>query len=109
MFIDLENYTIVKEIMGLVLSTVSKNRINESLFHRLHVHNNTKFSNFLNQPDLNLSDPLPLELLIDIGFEKLNRDYMYLVINSRLISSIDIRDSLKTITSTKRFNVQDYR
>lgn len=51
---------------------------------------------------------VPLELVVDIGFEKLTRDYLYILRGARLVDLYDIRQKLVDISSGI-FNTETYR
>ncbi|KAG5325949.1 ZWILC protein, partial [Acromyrmex heyeri] len=51
---------------------------------------------------------VPLELVVDMGFEKLIRDYLYILRGARFIDLHDIRQKLNNISSGI-FNTESYR
>ncbi|XP_012276800.1 protein zwilch homolog isoform X2 [Orussus abietinus] len=51
---------------------------------------------------------LPLELLIDIGFRKLNRDYVYLLLSMTLIDIDEVKKKLN-IQPSGEYDLQNYR
>ena len=51
---------------------------------------------------------VPLEFVVDIGFEKLIRDYLYILRGARFIDLHDIRQKLNNI-SFGIFNTESYR
>lgn len=51
---------------------------------------------------------VPLELVVDMGFEKLTRDYLYILRGARFIDLHDIRQRLSDISSGL-FNTENYR
>ncbi|KAL0102446.1 hypothetical protein PUN28_018012 [Cardiocondyla obscurior] len=55
-----------------------------------------------------LTGSVPLEFVIDMGFEKLIRDYLYILRGVRLVDLYDIRQKLND-TSSGIFNTDNYR
>ncbi|XP_077274476.1 protein zwilch homolog isoform X2 [Temnothorax americanus] len=51
---------------------------------------------------------VPLELVVDMGFEKLTRDYLYILRGARFVDLHDIRQRLSDISSGI-FNTDNYR
>jgi len=51
---------------------------------------------------------VPLELVVDMGFEKLIRDYLYILRGARFVDLHDIRQKLDDISSGI-FNTETYR
>lgn len=51
---------------------------------------------------------VPLELVVDMGFQKLTRDYLYILRGARLIDLHDIRQKLDDISSGI-FNTENYK
>lgn len=51
---------------------------------------------------------IPLEFIVDMGFQKLIRDYLYILRGARFIDLYDIRQKLVDI-STGPFNIENYR
>lgn len=51
---------------------------------------------------------IPLELVVDMGFEKLIRDYLYILRGAQFIDLHDIRQKLNNISSGI-FNTESYR
>jgi len=51
---------------------------------------------------------VPLEFVVDIGFEKLIRDYLYILRGARFIDLHDIRQKLNNISSGI-FNTESYK
>ncbi|XP_071561375.1 protein zwilch homolog [Temnothorax nylanderi] len=51
---------------------------------------------------------VPLELVVDMGFEKLTRDYLYILRGARFVDLHDIRQRLSDISSGI-FNTENYR
>lgn len=85
----------------------------------LHVYqindtNSTRFakciSNLHHQETIShlLVGSVPLELVVDIGFEKLTRDYLYILRGARLVDLYGIRKKLND-TSSGIFNTENYR
>ncbi|XP_032682691.1 uncharacterized protein LOC116849548 [Odontomachus brunneus] len=50
----------------------------------------------------------PLELVVDAGFEKLTRDYLYILKGARLVDLYDIRQKLADVSSGT-FNTENYK
>lgn len=55
-----------------------------------------------------LSGSLPLEYVIDIGFEKLCSDYVYVLMSARFSELRDIQQKLENVSSGE-FTVDSYR
>lgn len=51
---------------------------------------------------------VPLEFVVDMGFEKLIRDYLYILRGARFVDLRDIRQKLDDISSGI-FNTENYR
>ncbi|KAM0737244.1 Protein zwilch-like protein [Formica fusca] len=51
---------------------------------------------------------VPLELIVDMGFEKLRRDYLYILRGARFVDLQDVRQKLIDISSGM-FNTENYR
>lgn len=50
----------------------------------------------------------PLELVVDVGFEKLARDYLYILRGARLVDLYDIRQKLADVSSGT-FSTKNYK
>ncbi|XP_076765892.1 protein zwilch homolog [Xylocopa sonorina] len=76
--------------------------------------NSTRFSNIITHSHQQkvvthlLSSSLPLEYVIDMGFEKLCKDYTYILNNARFGELYDIKKELKSL-SYDEFIVDTYR
>ncbi|KAL6425229.1 hypothetical protein ACFW04_009462 [Cataglyphis niger] len=55
-----------------------------------------------------LAGSVPLELIVDMGFEKLRRDYLYILRGARFVDLHDVRQKLIDISSGM-FNTENYR
>ncbi|XP_043271592.1 protein zwilch homolog [Venturia canescens] len=55
-----------------------------------------------------LAGSLPLELVIDMGMEKMIRDYKYLLLSGNLADLHNMREKLSNV-STEDFNIDNYR
>ena len=55
-----------------------------------------------------LAGSLPLEILVDIGIEKLNRDYTYLLLSANLIDRDELLQKLRTDFS-EELDLEKYR
>jgi len=55
-----------------------------------------------------LMGSVPLELVVDMGFEKLIRDYLYILKGAQFINLHDVRQKLIDISSGI-FNTENYR
>lgn len=76
--------------------------------------NSTRFakciSNLYHQETIShlLVGSVPLELIVDIGFEKLTRDYLHILRGARLVDLHGIRKKLNDVSSGI-FNTENYR
>ncbi|XP_061929641.1 protein zwilch homolog isoform X2 [Apis cerana] len=104
------NYFEIIKCIHIVLEEII---INDCL-PQINFTNSTKFSKIINNPQQQkiishfLSGSLPLEYLIDMGFEKLYKDYIYILVNSRFNELHDIQQKLKNILCDE-FTVDIYR
>lgn len=55
-----------------------------------------------------LAGSLPLEILIDIGIEKLIRDYTYILLSANLIDRHELQEKLKK-NFNEKFDVKKFR
>ncbi|EFN68929.1 hypothetical protein EAG_03506 [Camponotus floridanus] len=55
-----------------------------------------------------LTGSVPLELVVDMGFEKLRRDYLYILRGARFVDLHDVRQKLVNMSSGI-FNMENYR
>lgn len=55
-----------------------------------------------------LAGSVPLELVVDMGFEKLRRDYLYILKGARFVDLYNVRQELIDISSGM-FNTENYR
>ncbi|XP_076238865.1 uncharacterized protein LOC143182022 [Calliopsis andreniformis] len=87
--------------------------VNECLV-QVNFSNSTRFAKVISNPHQQktithlLSDSLPLEYVIDMGFEKLYRDYTYILMNAKFSELHDIQQKLGNVSSDK-FSVDSYR
>ncbi|XP_015190976.1 PREDICTED: protein zwilch homolog [Polistes dominula] len=81
-------YTQMTECMHKILKEIQVGECQP----QLNITNNTKLAKIL--PELShqktvthlLMDSIPLEILIDIGFEKVNKDYKYILMNTGIVA-----------------------
>ncbi|XP_078034904.1 uncharacterized protein LOC144468948 [Augochlora pura] len=104
------NYFEMTKCIHTVLKDVAVNEY----FAQEILTNSTKFAEVIanlnqhNQISYLLSGSLPLEYVIDMGFEKLYRDYIYILMNSRFGDLHDIQEILGKVQSDE-FIVDKYR
>ena len=55
-----------------------------------------------------LAGSLPLEILVDIGIEKLNRDYAYLLLSANLVERHELQQKLGGLLSGE-LDIEKYR
>ncbi|XP_011157932.2 protein zwilch homolog isoform X2 [Solenopsis invicta] len=95
------------------LETVLKEILEHKFTPQINDTNSTKFakciSNLHHQETTShlLVGSVPLELVVDMGFEKLTRDYLYILRGARLIDLHDFRQKL--IMSSRIFDAENYR
>ncbi|KYM80328.1 Protein zwilch like protein [Atta colombica] len=96
------------------IETVLKEIIEHKFTPQINDTNLTRFvkciSNLHHQETIShlLVGSVPLEFVVDIGFEKLIRDYLYILRGARFIDLHDIRQKLNNISSGI-FNTESYR
>ncbi|KYN39034.1 Protein zwilch like protein [Trachymyrmex septentrionalis] len=96
------------------IETVLKEIIEHKFTPQINDTNLTRFvkciSNLHHQETIShlLVGSVPLELVVDMGFEKLIRDYLYILRGARFIDLHDIRQKLNNISSGI-FNTESYR
>ncbi|XP_017886891.1 protein zwilch homolog [Ceratina calcarata] len=96
------------------MHTVFENIIMNGYLPQINFTNSTRFAKMIaNQHQENiisnlLSGSLPLEYVIDMGFEKLCKDYMYVLISTRFGELHNIQKELKNMTCNE-FSVDTYR
>ncbi|KAG5312153.1 ZWILC protein, partial [Acromyrmex insinuator] len=96
------------------IETVLKEIIEHKFTPQINDTNLTRFvkciSNLHHQETIShlLVGNVPLELVVDMGFEKLIRDYLYILRGARFIDLHDIRQKLNNISSGI-FNTESYR
>ncbi|XP_018365245.1 PREDICTED: protein zwilch homolog [Trachymyrmex cornetzi] len=96
------------------IETVLKEIIEHKFTPQINDTNLTRFvkciSNLHHQETIShlLVGSVPLELVVDMGFEKLIRDYSYILRGARFIDLHDIRQKLNNISSGI-FNTESYR
>lgn len=98
--------------------TMMENSINfhTSFFYIYQINdtNSTRFikhiSNLHHQGTTShlLTGSIPLELVVDMGFEKLRRDYLYILRGARFVDLHDVRQKLVNMSSGI-FNMENYR
>ncbi|XP_053978515.1 protein zwilch homolog [Hylaeus volcanicus] len=100
--------------MTKCIHTVLEDIIIKENFAQVNVTNSTRFAKVISNPNQQknishlLSGSLPLEYVIDMGFEKLYRDYMYILINARVDDLYNIQHKLRNV-SCDEFIVDTYR
>ncbi|KYQ57370.1 Protein zwilch like protein [Trachymyrmex zeteki] len=96
------------------IETILKEIIEHKFTPQINDTNLTKFvkciSNLHHQETIShlLVGSIPLELVVDMGFEKLIRDYLYILRGAQFIDLHDIRQKLNNISSGI-FNTESYR
>ncbi|XP_076628981.1 protein zwilch homolog [Colletes latitarsis] len=104
------NYVKMTECIRIILEEII---INESS-SQVNLSNSTRFAKIISNPNEHriishlLSGSLPLEYVVDMGFTKLFRDYMYILINAGLVDLHDIDHKLGNV-SRGEFTVDSYR
>ncbi|XP_076174873.1 protein zwilch homolog [Ptiloglossa arizonensis] len=100
--------------MTKCIHTILEEIITNESFTQINLTNSTRFakviSNLHQQNIIThlLSGSLPLEYVVDMGFEKLCRDYMYILINARVGDLHDIQQKIVNV-SCDEFTVDTYR
>ncbi|KZC14119.1 Protein zwilch like protein [Dufourea novaeangliae] len=100
--------------MTKCIHTVLEEIIMNECFAQVNLTNSTRFAKVITNPSQHriisplLSGSLPLEYVIDMGFEKLYRDYTYILISSRFSDKHNIQEKLGNI-SCGEFVVDVYR
>ncbi|XP_076379095.1 protein zwilch homolog isoform X1 [Megalopta genalis] len=100
--------------MTKCIHTVLKEVAESEYFAQVNLTNSTRFSEAINNLSQHniishlLSGSLPLEYVIDMGFEKLCRDYIYILMNSRFGDLHDIQEILGNV-SCDEFIIDKYR
>ncbi|XP_043673559.1 protein zwilch homolog [Vespula pensylvanica] len=103
------NYTQITECMHKIFQEILTGEYQP----QLNVTNNTKFAKIL--PELShqktvthlLVGCLPLETLVDIGFEKVSNDYKYILMNAGFITFDDIQTKFQK--QSEKFDSNFYR
>lgn len=76
--------------------------------------NTTRFAKVITNPQQQkiishlLSGSLPLEYVIDMGLEKLYKDYIYILMNARFGDLHDFQEKLRNM-SCNEFSIATYR
>ncbi|KAL6260112.1 hypothetical protein P5V15_007651 [Pogonomyrmex californicus] len=101
---QMTNYieTVLKEILEHKF-TPQINDTNSTRFvkHLYNLHHQETISHLL-------MGSIPLELIVDMGFKKLARDYLHILRGAQLINLCDIRQKLNNV-SLGIFNTENYR
>jgi len=96
------------------VETVLKEILEHKYIPQINDTNSTRFvkriSNLHHQETTShlLVGSVPLELVVDMGFEKLTRDYLYILRGVRLVDLHDIRQKLDNVSSGI-FSTENYR
>ncbi|XP_012529690.1 protein zwilch homolog isoform X2 [Monomorium pharaonis] len=96
------------------LETILKEILEHKCTPQINDTNSTRFAKCIStlhhQETIShlLTGSVPLELVVDMGFEKLTRDYLYILRGARLVDLHDIRQKLNDISS-RIFNTENYR
>ncbi|CAK9820944.1 Protein zwilch homolog [Anthophora plagiata] len=104
------NYLEMTKCIYVVLEEIIVN----ACLPQVNFTNSTRFAKIITNPHQQtiishlLSGSLPLEYIIDMGFEKLCKDYVYILRNARFGELHDIQQRLKNISSSE-FSVDSYR
>ncbi|KOC63496.1 Protein zwilch like protein [Habropoda laboriosa] len=100
--------------MTKCIYTVLEETIVNACLPQVNYTNSTRFAKIIINPHQQtiishlLLGSLPLEYIIDMGFEKLCKDYLYILRNARFGEVHDIQQQLKNI-SCNEFSVDSYR
>ncbi|XP_060821588.1 protein zwilch homolog isoform X1 [Bombus pascuorum] len=101
------------EMIKCIHIVLDKILVNDCL-PQVNYTNSTRLAKIITNPHQEkvishlLSGSLPLEYVIDMGFEKLCRDYVYILANARFGELHDIQQKLKKI-SCNEFTIDTYR
>lgn len=96
------------------VETVLKEILEHKFTPQMNDTNSTRFvkclSNLHHQETMShlLVGSVPLELVVDMGFQKLTRDYLYILRGARFVDLHNIRQKLGD-TSSGIFNTENYR
>ncbi|XP_031848590.1 protein zwilch homolog [Nomia melanderi] len=100
--------------MTKCIHTVLEEIIMNECFAQVNSTNSTRFAKIITDSNQHkiishlLSGSLPLEYVIDMGFEKLCKDYIYILMSSRFCDLHDIQEKLENV-SHGEFTVDIYR
>ncbi|XP_076288778.1 protein zwilch homolog isoform X2 [Lasioglossum baleicum] len=101
------------EMTKCIHSVLNEIVVNEC-FAQINLTNRTRFAKVITNSSQHtvisnfLSGSLPLEYVVDMGFEKLCRDYVYILINSRFGDLHDIQEKLGNVLDGE-FTIDKYR
>ncbi|XP_076656487.1 protein zwilch homolog [Halictus rubicundus] len=100
--------------MAKCIHSVLNKIVVDECFAQINLTNPTRFAKVITNSSQHtiisnlLSGSLPLEYVIDMGFEKLCRDYIYILINSRFGDLHNIQEKLGNV-SCGEFTIDKYR
>lgn len=105
-----DNYAQVTDCLHAVFQEVEK----KDYKPQTNVANSTTLAKLLftisqqKAPTPSLAGSFPLQLLVEIGLEKLNRDYTYLLLSSNLIDRHELQQKL-SVNFNKEIDVEKFR